>query len=728
MNSVYPNVPRMQNLSIAPVAALSHESIIDQYMADMRANGVAVSERITADGKRHRCHVEGDKPGSKNGWYVLHIDDRPAGIYGSWKMPGERFRWSVKGSTKLTPAERAKLHEAARHRRAETEKRNAIKHQAAAERAEEIFQAGGPVISHPYLVAKGVEPSEHLRVGAWHWVDEKTGKSRLVSDCALLVKMRDVHGKIHSVQAIIPDEREPNGFRKQYLKGGAKEGHYFTIGRPVDNVVLVCEGLATGLSLNQCTRHAVLVAFDAGNLSRVAQAFHAEWPRFRLVICADNDAWTPRNTGLIAAGETAIAVNGVVAEPRFLNTDTKPTDFNDLHQLEGQQAVLDIVKLALASQLDARVSATSASKNSPVAATVPPVPQRDGDRRSSTVSEGSRAVLVRASEIVPEAIRWIWRDWIAAGKLHVLAGSPGTGKTTLALRIAAIVSRGGEWPDGTRPPAGDVLMWSSEDDPKDTLVPRLIAMGADLNRVQIISACIDDVTREKKPFDPAKDMPALRATIEEQRIKPALLIIDPIVSAVSGDSNKSSETRRALQPLVDLGVDLGCAVLGISHFSKGTQGKNTVERVTGSLAFAALARIVLVAAKMSEDQGGGHFVARAKSNIGPDGGGYRYEIQQIGLPERPEIVASIVSLGEPIDGDARAILAEAEAVEVSNPRNQTDQAEDWLRKTLADGPMRSKDLIAKATAEGISQKSLRRARERTGAKGKRHGFENGRWE
>src|SRR5207247_2109722 len=88
--------------------------------------------------------------------------------------------------------------------------------------------------------------------------------------------------------------------------------------------------------------------------------------------------------------------------------------------------------------------------------------------------EGSSVCLIRADTIAPEPIRWIWKDWLAAGKLHVLAGRPGAGKTTLALTLAATISSSGRWPDGSRAEVGNVLIWSGEDGMGDTIVPRLI--------------------------------------------------------------------------------------------------------------------------------------------------------------------------------------------------------------------------------------------------------------
>src|SRR4051812_44819998 len=97
--------------------------------------------------------------------------------------------------------------------------------------------------------------------------------------------------------------------------------------------------------------------------------------------------------------------------------------------------------------------------------------------------EGVTVNLVRASDLKAEPIDWLWRGYLACGKLHIIAGAPGAGKTTIALSFAAILTSGGRWPVGTRARPGNVLIWSGEDDAKDTLLPRLIAMGADTNRV-----------------------------------------------------------------------------------------------------------------------------------------------------------------------------------------------------------------------------------------------------
>ena len=102
----------------------------------------------------------------------------------------------------------------------------------------------------------------------------------------------------------------------------------------------------------------------------------------------------------------------------------------------------------------------------------------------------TQVVTRRASEIKPEPIAWLWKYWLARGKFHVLAGVPETCKTTIALSYAAIISSGATWPDGTLAEVGSVVIWTSEDDPADTLVPRLMRMGADLDRIHFIEEAI----------------------------------------------------------------------------------------------------------------------------------------------------------------------------------------------------------------------------------------------
>ncbi|MDD2768395.1 MAG: AAA family ATPase [Methylococcus sp.] len=330
--------------------------------------------------------------------------------------------------------------------------------------------------------------------------------------------------------------------------------------------------------------------------------------------------------------------------------------------------------------------------------------------------------LVQGSSIQPKPIRWLWPGWLAKGKLHVIAGQPGTGKTSIALALAATVTAGGRWPDGTGTEAGNVLVWSGEDDFHDTLAPRLLASGADLARCFFVGEMRSQEGR--RPFDPAQDMPALaRAAREVGDIR--LIVVDPIVSAIAGVGHKNAETRRGLAPLVELAARLDCALLGISHFSKGTAGRDPLERVTGSLAFGALARIVFAAFKQSEEDGGGRCFCRVKSNIGPDDGGFAYDLSIEDLEGHPGVTASYVAWGEAVEGSARALLARAEASGSPDEASALEEACGFLAELLAEGPVATIKLQQEAEALGIAEKTLRRARKKLDLTVTKRGMEGG---
>lgn len=346
-----------------------------------------------------------------------------------------------------------------------------------------------------------------------------------------------------------------------------------------------------------------------------------------------------------------------------------------------------------------------------------PYPLHGGSGYASEVS------IIRGCDLTPEAVKWLWLGWLAAGKLHILGGAPGTGKTTLALAMAATITTGGRWPDGTRAPLGNVVVWSGEDDPTDTLLPRLMLSGADVNRIYFVGDVLD--AEGRRAFDPAKDMRPLADALDgigDVR----LLIVDPIVSAVAGDSHKNAEVRRALAPLVDLAGRMGCALVGVTHFSKGTTGRDPTERITGSLAFGALARLVMVAAKhqdQGDDSEARRVLLRAKSNLGADDGGFCYELRQGELTGHPGIFASCAVFGAAIEGAARDILAEADATE-DEGGDAVSGVVQWLDDLLRDegGQLDRRDVMKAAQAMGYKERTIHRAREKLGVAIIRTGF------
>lgn len=334
--------------------------------------------------------------------------------------------------------------------------------------------------------------------------------------------------------------------------------------------------------------------------------------------------------------------------------------------------------------------------------------------------------LEQASSLKIVPIRWLWPGWLARGKLQILAGAPSTGKTTIAMALAATVSSAGRFPCGTPANRGNVLIWTGEDDPSDTLAPRLVASGADLENVFFVRGTVQD--GEPRSFDPGRDFGLL--VHEAMRIgNVQLLIVDPIVSAIVGDGHKANDVRRGLQPLVDLGQNLDCAVLGITHFSKGSSGRDPLERVMGSQAFGALARIVMVAAKevsSEEDSPPRRFVARAKSNIGPDGGGFDYQLLQTELKQHEGVVAAYVEWQGAIQGSARELLGAAEVDDSTGDEgSERADAKLFLMSILADGPVPVRRIKADATGAGYSWRTIERAKRESGIEARKLGLKDG---
>lgn len=541
--------------------------------------------------------------------------------------------------------------------------------------ADTLTAMGQPNDSHPYVFQRNVH-AHGARV--YHGSLVIGGMD---CDGALVISM-SLNQRITSLQFINRDGE------KRFLPDGEKGGYLLGTIKP-RQPVCICEGFVTGCSIHEATDYAVIVAFDAGNLQKMAKALRANRTSIPIIVCADDDHATPGNPGLTKANEAARGVKGQVAVPDFgRDRPSWATDFNDMAKLTGKESVRQVIMTAVAQARKALQSRTMDSRGV----------------YKKTVE------LTCASNVKMIPISWLWNGYLAAGKLHILGGAPGTGKTTIGMALASIVTTGGDWPDGEKSPVGNVVIWSGEDDPSDTLVPRLVQAEADLDKVHFVAGVRDG--DEKRPFDPARDMRQLHRALADIG-GASLLIIDPIVSAIVGDSHKNAEVRRGLQPLADLAASENCAVLGITHFSKGTAGRDPVERITGSLAFGAVARVVMVAAKNQEENeegGSTRLFLRVKSNIGPDDGGFEYELQQTELETKQGIYASAVVWGDRVEGTARDLLAAADATSETGKGSALSYAEAFLSGLLAKGPVNKKEIEALALQAGYSMPTIERAK------------------
>lgn len=294
---------------------------IEEFRRAIEASGLTPPDAIHGDGEIHRFSTNGRR-GDDSGWYVLHLDGIPAGSFGCWRS-GLQSTWCAKSDTAMTTAEREAHWRRIEAMKAQREAEQAQRQQQASQTAAALWQQADPATAHAYLTAKGI-----------HSHGIKTFGDKL------LIAMRDTAGGIHSLQTIAADGT------KMFHPGGRVKGCYFGIGKPAGKLI-VCEGFATGASIHEATGDAVAVAFNAGNLAAVALALRDKYPSLKIIIAADDDHLTEANPGMTKATAAAQAVGGLLAVPMFpADRPDKATDFNDLHQIAGLEAVRSGIEAA----------------------------------------------------------------------------------------------------------------------------------------------------------------------------------------------------------------------------------------------------------------------------------------------------------------------------------------------------------------------------------------------
>jgi putative DNA primase/helicase len=234
------------------------------------------------------------------------------------------------------------------------------------------------------------------------------------------------------------------------------------------------------------------------------------------------------------------------------------------------------------------------------------------------VEGGSAQLILRcAADIVPRRIEFLWPGRIARGKHTAIAGEPGDGKSQLSVYIAATISRGEHWPcNEGHAPVGNVIILNAEDGADDTVVPRLMAAGADLGRVHIVSAVFQESAKGRRSFNLQADLQLLERKIT-QIGDVVLVIIDPISSYMGkADSHKNAEVRGALEPLSEMADRLKVAILSITHFSKSGAANNSkaLHRFIGSIAFVGAPRAAFAVIEDADNDGRILFL-HAKNNM-----------------------------------------------------------------------------------------------------------------
>jgi putative DNA primase/helicase len=326
-----------------------------------------------------------------------------------------------------------------------------------------------------------------------------------------------------------------------------------------------------------------------------------------------------------------------------------------------------------------------------------------------------------ASEIQIKPINWLWKGRIARGKVSMIAGDPGLGKSQLSISIAAIVVNGGFWPvDKTSCEQGKVIFLSAEDAADDTIVPRLKAVKADINNVYIIDAVLDvDATGNQisKQFNLGTDLNRLDSMLTSLG-NVALIIIDPITAYLGdSDSYKTSDVRALMAPLSKLAEKHNVAIVCISHLNKA-RTNDALSRVTGSLAFVAAVRAAFVVVKDKIDQNK-RLMLPLKNNIGNDQTGFAFTLENSVIDDQIE-TSRICWSPESVSITASEALS---AQEGSDQKSALEEAEEFLCDLLVNGAVPATKIKRASDAAGHAWATIRRAKDNLKIKPKKIGTE-----
>ena len=359
-----------------------------------------------------------------------------------------------------------------------------------------------------------------------------------------------------------------------------------------------------------------------------------------------------------------------------------------------------------------------------------PTPNATGNTTSAGAGDptGPHAFvpeLVRASDVTPVSIPWLWPGRIALGRATLVAGRPGAGKSLLLCDLAARVSKGTAWPLGSPAPTGDVIFMSAEDDPADTLVPRLQAAGADLGRVRFLKGMWAK-GRDGKPIRRAIDLlagvpqiEAAVATLPDLKV----LVVDPIGSYLGRgvDSHRDNEVRGALDGVNRLANERGFALILVAHVNKSGMNQFADDAVLGSRAFTGLVRSVHHLIRDPKDKKRS-ILAPGKTNVAATQPALAYTLESVALPtgEQPRIVWD----PDPIDAVADDFIGtgagrnSGSAPERECRGRERSEAEAFLRDLLAGGPMPVPEIKKAVAVTEFSWATAKRAKDAAGITGK----------
>jgi putative DNA primase/helicase len=334
-------------------------------------------------------------------------------------------------------------------------------------------------------------------------------------------------------------------------------------------------------------------------------------------------------------------------------------------------------------------------------------------RAAAKASGEAEWQLTRFSTRKAVPIRWLWPGYLAEGKLTMLNGEPGHGKSLVTIDIAARITTAKQWPDGTpnELPPSDVLLMTEEEDADDTILPRFQTAGGDPKRLASLTINNGDGT-----FSIEKDADRLEKLIKGGAFK--LIILDPVIDYTRAKQNMDEEVRPVLNRLVKLARETNVAVLGVNHLNKKVD-LSAVHRVAGARAWVSVARLNFLLGK-GDDSNGLRHICPLKMNVAADSGAsldYKIESERLDIPDDRDGIHISVATSQPRvmwQGKGTATIETITKAQMTSKEELP--AVEWLRDYLSDGQWHP----TKRTHEdaqkdvGISPATLKRAKDKLG--------------
>jgi phage/plasmid primase-like uncharacterized protein len=484
--------------------------MVEEFRRFVLSAGLDYSGPFCADGKLHRFKACDDR--ERNSWYVLFPGRRLAGAFGCWKR-GIKEKWSEKGN--WSPEELTELREKIEVAMREQAELQARLNAHARSVCDRILRDSSVLDAHHYLECKGIKAAQTAR--SWKSV--------------IVLPLRDVYATLQTLQFI---DRDGNKRFKEY---GRTTAAFFAIAGKDEGPLVICEGFATGMSINMATGYSVACAMNAGNLEPVAKALRGKYPGRKIIVAADDDFKTAGNPGLSKATAASRMIGASLAVPVFPSDSRTGKDFNDLYLLAGAEVVQRLIDGA------ANVS-----------------------DEATLLSKLDYLSDIESQELLKDR-------FLCRGGGLLLVAPTGVGKSVLAMQLLIAFALGREC-FGIRParPLNSLLI-QAENDPGDLVEMRGgIIHGLNLDSFEAETA----MERIRLRHEDSRCGHSFLSEVERLLAlhQPDLLCIDPALSYLGADANSQKDVggflRNVLTPMLRRH---GCGCLLIHHTNKPSFGK-----------------------------------------------------------------------------------------------------------------------------------------------------------